>query len=112
MVPFKLNEVLGRVEGHALPIRCDSGSEITVVPEGCIAEDQFTGETCTVSTFNNSKAIGKQCNVKIHIGDRVFTRMAVTQPGEDISWTACLSLDISNDEGTEFIIGQLKRKKD
>ena len=110
MVHLKLNDMLGWVEGHALPITCDSGAEITVVPEECIAESQFKGESCMVSTFNNSKAIGKQCNVKIHVGDRVFTRTAVTQPGDDISWSACLSLDLSDDEDTKFLIGQLKLK--
>jgi len=28
-----------------MPITCDSGAQVSVVPEECIAEEEFTGET-------------------------------------------------------------------
>ena len=37
--------------------------------------------------------------------------MAVTQPGEDVFWTACLSMEFSNLEETQYLIGQVKLKK-
>ena len=45
VVPLKQNEVFGTIEGHVLPITCDSGADITVVPEECISDSQFTGES-------------------------------------------------------------------
>ena len=36
VVSLKPNEVLGTVEGHVMPIICDSGAEISVVPEECV----------------------------------------------------------------------------
>ena len=42
------------VDEHTLPITVDSGAEISVVPEECMKESQFTGETCTVNAFNSS----------------------------------------------------------
>ena len=88
---LKESEVLGMVEGNILPITFDSGAEITVVQEECVNESLFTGETCTVNTFNNTKAVSRKCNVEVTIGDTVFSRMALTQPGEAVSWTAILS---------------------
>ena len=111
VVSLKQNEVFGKVEGHFLPITCDSGADITVVPEECVGVGQLTGETCTVTTFNRTKTIGKKCVVSVQVGGREFSRTAVTQPGEDIFWTACLSIDFSNQEETKFLIDQVNRKK-
>ena len=56
-------------------------ADITVVPEECVRSDEFTGDTCTVDTFNKVKVIGKRCNVRVQVEDRVFVWEAVTQPG-------------------------------
>ena len=108
--PFKDNEVIGMVDGHMLPITVDSGAEISMVPEKCVKESQFTGETCTVNAFNSSKFTGRKCNVQVTVGDRVFTRTAMTQPGEVISWTAIVSFRIADDRDREHLVNQLKRK--
>ena len=81
VVPLKHNEVLGSIAGHRLPITCDSGADITVVPEECVDSDQFTGETCAVAAFNKIKTVGKLCDIQVQVGDHVFKRRAVTQPG-------------------------------
>ena len=112
VVSLKMNEVFGRVEGHFLPITCDSGADITVVPEECVGPEQLTGESCTVTTFNRTKTVGKECIVTVQVGDREFPRMAVTQPWEEIFWTACLSFDLSNREETRFLGDQIDKKKD
>ena len=52
VVPLKQNELFGSIGGHSLPITCDSGANITVVPEECVGEDEFTGDMCTIDTFN------------------------------------------------------------
>ena len=93
-----------------MPITCDSGADITIVPEECIGIGQLTGETCTVTTFNRTKTVGKKCVVKVQVGDRKFSRTAVTQLGEDI-WTACLSIDFSNLEEMKVLIHQVNKKK-
>ena len=103
IVPLKQNELLGTISGHSLPITCDSGADITVVPEECVGEGKFTGDLCTIDSFNNVKAIGKRCRVKVKIHDRVFVRDAVTQP-------ACLSLNLSMRDELQFIMDQVDKK--
>ena len=109
--PLKENEVLGTVEGHILPITFDSGAEISVVPEECVRESQYTGETFTVNAFNSAKAVGRKCNVQVTVGDRVFSRTALMQSGDAISWTAILSFKLSNDEDREYLGRQLTPKE-
>ena len=108
---LKENEVMGKVQGHLLPITVDTGAEITVVPEECVGESELTGESFTVNTFNNTKVVGKKCNVQVQVGDRVFPRTAVTQPGEAISWTALLSFKLSNHQERDYLGKQLELKE-
>ena len=111
IVPLKQNELFGSIRGHYLPITCNSGADITVVPEECVKPEQFTGESCTVDTFNKVKAVGKLCNVQVQMEDRIFVRQAVTQPGADLSWTACLSISLSESEEHKFITKMMTRKQ-
>ena len=83
VVPLKHNELFGNIGGHTLPITCNSGADITVVPEDCVGSEQFTGDTCTVDTINKVRNVGKNCSVRVQVGDRVFEREAVTQPRDD-----------------------------
>ena len=99
IVPLKPNELFESIGGHSLPITCDSGA---VVPEECVREEEFTGETCTIDSFNNVKAVWKKCHVRVQVEDRVFVRKAVTQPGADQSWTACLSISFSDLDKLHF----------
>ena len=69
-----------------------------------------SGETCTANAFNSSEVTGKKCNVQVTVGGRVFTRTAMTLPGEAISWTAILSFRIADDSDREHLVSQLKRK--
>ena len=43
-----------------MPITCDSGADITVVPDECVRQDQFTGGTCEVDSFNKVRSSGKR----------------------------------------------------
>ena len=70
-----------------MPVTCDSEADITVVPEECICEDQFTGGTCEEDSFNKARSQGKKCSVTVTIAGRDFHRQAVTQPGRDLAWT-------------------------
>ena len=51
--PIKLkdNELMGSIGAHILPVTCDSGADITIVPEECVQEGKFTGETCEVACY-------------------------------------------------------------
>ena len=62
IVPLKENELFGLVGGHCMPITCDSGADITVVPEERVRPDQFTGGSCEVNSFNKVKVTGKRCS--------------------------------------------------
>ena len=83
---------------------------MTVIHEECVREDQLTGEDCELSAFNKTKSKGKWCNVQITIADKVFCRKAVTQPGEALAWTACLSLDFAEQEECDFITQDMRKK--
>ena len=76
-----------------------------------MGDSDFTGGTCTIGTINNVKTSGKRCNVSIRIQDRVLVREAVTQPGADLSWTACLSIDLFQSKKRRFILDQIDRKQ-
>ena len=111
VVALKPNEVFGTVQGHFIPITCDSGAEITVVTEECMGAGQFTGNLWTVASFRKENSTGKECVVQIQVGDRVFSRKVVTQPGEDIAWTACLSVALSDRAEISYIMDQIDKNK-
>ena len=52
--PLRSNELFHSVGLHRLPITCDSGADISVVPEECVALDQFTGQVCKIDSFNRT----------------------------------------------------------
>ena len=111
VVALKPNEVFGTVQDHFIPITCDSVAEITVVPEECVGADQLTGNSCTVASFRKQNSTGKDCVVQIQVGDRVFSRKVVMQPGEDIAWTACLSVEFSDRAEINYIMDQNDKKR-
>ena len=43
---LRRNEVLGAVGPHRMPVICDTGAEVTVVPAESVDPSQLTGETC------------------------------------------------------------------
>ena len=110
IVPLKENELFGSVGGHCMPITCNSGADITVVPEEYVRQDQFTGGTCEVDSFNKVRSSGKRCSIIVNIAGREFQRQAVTQPGDDLSWTVCLSLSFSKTDEMAFISQQMRDK--
>ena len=91
VVKLKHNELFGAVGAHRLPVTCDSGADVYMVPEECVSQEQLLGSNCEIDSFNNTKCVGKLCNVDIHIHGKVFSSRAVTQPGETLNWTACLT---------------------
>ena len=87
---LKDNELMGSIGEHVLPVTCDSGADITIVPEECVPQKDFTGDTCEVASFNRKISSGKICNIVVTVGGRQFLRKAVAQPGADLGWTVCL----------------------
>ena len=61
-----------------------------------------------MNSFNRTKAVGRKCHVKVQVGDREFSKLAVTQPGDDIFWTVSLSIDFSDLEDMKFLMEQKK----
>ena len=110
IVAVKGNELFGSVGGHCMPVTCDSGADIAVVPEECVTEEQFTGDLCEVDSFNKVRCTGKRCNIVVTIAGRDFHREAVTQPKQDLVWTVCLSIPYSNKEEREFVSGLMDAK--
>ena len=59
VVPLRWNEVFGAIGSHRLPITCDTGAEVTIVPAECVGPHQLTGESCELAAFNQTKSQGK-----------------------------------------------------
>ena len=104
---LKPNEVFGAVGPHRMPVTLDTGAEVTVVPEEAVELSQFTGGTCELRSFNNTKSEGRKCIVQVSVGKQTFTREAVTQPGKSLGWSVCLSLDLSDSKEREFLMEQM-----
>ena len=64
VVPLKDNELFGSVGMHRLPITCDSGADISVVPEECVSLDQFTSQMCEIDSFNKMRSVGSYAILK------------------------------------------------
>ena len=60
--------------------------------------------------FNDTKTVGKWCNVCITVGDTIFQKKAVTQPGDSNGWSACLSLDMADDKEGQFLLDRMKER--
>ena len=107
---LKSNEVFGAVGPHRMPITIDTGAEVTVVPAEAVDDDQLTGEEKTLRSFNNGESKGKVCMVNITVDDHVFVKQAVTQPGESLGWSVCLSLDLTDQDERHFMTSQITRR--
>ena len=109
-IPLRDNELFGSVGVHRLPITCDSGADISVIPEECVSPEQLTGETCEIDSFIRKRTSGKVCDIVISVNGKEFKRRAVTQPGVHLAWTACLSLPFANKDDWSFITNQMQNK--
>ena len=109
---LKDNELMGLIGEHVLPVTCDSGADITIVPEECVQESEYTGDTCEVASFNRKISSGRTCNIVVTVGGRKFQRRAVAQPGKDLGWTMCLSLPYREKEDRNFIRALMDEKFD
>ena len=107
---LRKNEVFGAVGPHRMPVTCDTEAEVTVVPEESVEPHQLSGQTCELRSFNDGKSVGKKCTVEISVDNHVFTKQAVTQPGDALGWSVCLSLDMSVPEEREFLVDQMKKR--
>ena len=58
IVPLIENKLFGSVGSHRMPITCDSGADISVVPEECVMAEQFTGTKCQVDSFDKVRSTG------------------------------------------------------
>ena len=107
---LKENEVFGAVGPYRMPITLDTGADITVVPEESVEQDQFTGETCELRSFNDGKSRGKKCLVQVMVGGHRLTREAVTQPGDSLGWSVCLRLNLADKEDRTILLEQVARR--
>ena len=110
IVSLTRNEIFSAVGPHRMPVTCNTGAEVTVVPEECVEPYQKTGETCVLRSFNDSKTTGECCTMTITVGDSTFTKKAVTQPGANLGWSVCLSLDMADPQESQFLLREITRR--
>ena len=101
---------MGCVGKHSLPVTCDSGADVTIVPEECVSDSQHTGGTCEVASFNRKISSGKICDVVVTLAGKDFKRKAVAQPGADLGWTVCLSLPYKDKDDRDFVTALMDQK--
>ena len=91
----------------------DSGAQISVVPIELVKQEELTGETskCKGAFSKQEWSEGKVANVTFHVGTEVFQSRALAVPGEEMDWTAILSVDIS-DLDTVVKISRMTREKE
>ena len=104
---LKSSEVFGAVGSHRMPDTLDTGAEVTGVPEEAVELSQFTGGTCELRSFNDTKSVGRKCLVQVSVGKKTFTREAVTQPGKSLGWSVCLSLNLADSNERDFLMEQM-----
>ena len=110
IVSLRRNEVFGSVGPHRMPITCDTGADVTVVPDKCVEPHQRTGEFCELKAFNDSKSTGEWCMVDITVDDITFQKKAVTQLGESLGWLVCLSLDMADPTEGQFLLEKMQQR--
>ena len=107
---LRTNEVFGAVGPYRMPVTCDTGADITVVPEEAVQPEEFTGGTCELRSFNDGQSEGKRCVATISAGKHTFTREAVTQPGKALGWSVCLSLSLNDPKDRAFLTEQIEER--
>ena len=110
IVSLNNNEVFGEVSPHRMPITLDMGAEVTVVPAEAVEPHQLSGEKKTLRSFNNGESTGQVCTVDISLGGQMFRKQAVTQPGESLGWSVCMSLDLTDPAERKFLSDQITRR--
>jgi len=108
---LQANELFGQVGVHGVPITCDSGAQVSVVPDECVKEEELTGETQILEDFHTGHVTGKVCQVTFTIARRSFRKRAVTLPGELLRWTLCMAVPLAPREEMEFILTQIGVKE-
>ena len=82
--------------GILLPLTLDSGAQVTVVPEEAVKDSEFTGETTKCNGIVNEGYLGRLANITLQIGGESFHREEVAVPGQDIAWTADMSVNLDD----------------
>jgi len=108
---LQANELFGQVGPYGMPITCDSGAQVSVVPEECVREEEFTGETQLLEDFHTGRVTGRVCQVTFTIAGRPFKKRAVTQPGELLRWTPCMAVPLNPREEMDFVLNQIGVKE-
>jgi len=111
LVYLNPNELFGQVGAHGMPITCDSGAQISVVPEECVDPEQFPGELQVIEDFHTGRVTGRVCNVVFTIGGWSFTKKAVTQPGELLRWTPCMAVPLNPRAEMDYVLKLIGEKE-
>lgn len=87
----------------SVPMLVDSGASDTTVPERLLRRlgVEFTGETCTLTAFNDTRVTGRVGQVEILVGDTRYASRVVAIP-DDVRAVAVLG---HRDFFTNFYVG-------
>ena len=106
---LKRNEVMASVSGVHVPTTIDSGADRALIPEELVQPDQFTGMVEAFNGVAQGTLQGKIAKVVFRIAGVDYSREALAVPGEQIFWTAALSLDPNNMEQVDHLFGQVRK---
>ena len=107
------NDVMAIVGGVRIPMTFDTGAQISLVPIELVRPDEFTGETLRFKGVlsKQSWSEGKVATVTMSVGNQLFQSRALALPGEELDWTALLSVNISDREKMSRIIKITEEKE-
>ena len=91
----------------------DTGAQICLVPTELVKPEEFTRETskCKGILSQQFWSEGKVAIVTLTVGSELFECRALALPGDEMDWTASLSVDISDSDKMLKIIDITKEKE-
>ena len=102
---MKNNEVMATVSGIQIPMTIDSGADRTVIPEGMVQPDQFTGKVETFNGVAQGALQAKIANIVFSFAGVDHYREALTLLGEQVFWTAALSFNMCDAKEIQHFLG-------
>ena len=105
-------DVMGRVNGVAIPITMDSGAEISLVPKEAVQKSCYTGETSGVQGFFKGQVYKDVPVVKVtfNIDDECIPETALALPGEELEWTAVFSAKVRDKKNRDRFIRVMEKR--
>ena len=99
-------QLMGEVDGHAVPILLDSGASISVVPESLVSPERLAGCTVSVRPFGAKEfMVLPIADIPFKIGELEWEeRVAVAPKQEGVDEEVLYGLDLESERGLDLVL--------